>query len=216
MNKEEVVEMTKLHIGEWKDLLILYKFGLDEINTKLKILNEEFKYMYNHNPIEHLKSRVKDPAGITEKLKRKGCDPTKENAREYVQDIAGIRIICSFVSDIYKIYDMLDQQDDIHVIEVKDYIENPKPNGYKSLHLILEVPVFLSNRTEMVKVEVQIRTVAMDFWAGIEHKLYYKYEKSVPDHLAGELLKAAETVHALDDKMSGLKKEVDLLEASHV
>lgn len=213
MNEEAVTEMTKLELEEWKDLLILYKFGLDEINTKLKILNEEFKYMYNHNPIEHLKSRVKDPAGIAEKLKRKGCAATKENARQYVQDIAGIRIISSFVSDIYKIYDMLNQQDDIRVIEVKDYIKKPKPNGYKSLHLILEIPVFLSNRTEMVKVEVQIRTVAMDFWAGIEHKLYYKYEKKVPDHLAGELLKAAETVHALDAKMGVLKKEVDLQES---
>jgi putative GTP pyrophosphokinase len=196
-------------ITEWKNFLFIYKFALDEIDTKLTILNEEFQFVHQHNPIEHIKSRIKSPESIREKLKRKGLDITIENAREHIHDIAGVRVMCSFVSDIYKIYEIIGKQDDIRVLRVKDYIKKPKPNGYQSLHLIVEVPVFLSNRTEHVKVEIQIRTVAMDFWASLEHKIYYKFDKTVPSHLTDQLKEAAETVRYLDKKMKKIKDEME-------
>ncbi|MCE4050017.1 MULTISPECIES: GTP pyrophosphokinase family protein [Bacillaceae] len=195
---------------EWKNNLIVYRFALEEVNTKLKILNEEFQFIHNHNPIEHIKSRIKDPRGIMVKLNRKGLDITVENAKEHIHDIAGVRITCSFISDIYDIYEMLKKQSDIKIVEVKDYIENPKPNGYKSLHLIVKIPVFLSNGMEEVYVEVQIRTIAMDFWASLEHKIYYKFDKGIPNHLLAELKEAADAAHELDVKMKKIKDRVDI------
>ncbi|MFP9129767.1 GTP pyrophosphokinase family protein [Niallia sp. BSM11] len=195
---------------EWKNNLIVYRFALEEVNTKLKILNEEFQFIHNHNPIEHIKSRIKDPRGIMVKLNRKGLDITVENAKEHIHDIAGVRITCSFISDIYDIYEMLKKQSDIKIVEVKDYIENPKPNGYKSLHLIVKIPVFLSNGMEEVYVEVQIRTIAMDFWASLEHKIYYKFDKGIPNHLLAELKEAAGAAHELDVKMKKIKDRVDI------
>jgi len=195
---------------EWKNNLIVYRFALEEVNTKLKILNEEFQFIHNHNPIEHIKSRIKDPRGIMVKLSRKGLDITVENAKEHIHDIAGVRITCSFISDIYDIYEMLKKQSDIKIVEVKDYIENPKPNGYKSLHLIVKIPVFLSNGMEEVFVEVQIRTIAMDFWASLEHKIYYKFDKGIPNHLLAELKEAADAAHELDIKMKKIKDRVDI------
>jgi putative GTP pyrophosphokinase len=195
---------------EWKNNLIVYRFALEEVNTKLKILNEEFQFIHNHNPIEHIKSRIKDPRGIMVKLNRKGLDITVENAKEHIHDIAGVRITCSFISDIYDIYEMLKKQSDIKIVEVKDYIENPKPNGYKSLHLIVKIPVFLSNGMEEVFVEVQIRTIAMDFWASLEHKIYYKFDKGIPNHLLAELKEAADAAHELDIKMKKIKDRVDI------
>ncbi|WP_186580865.1 GTP pyrophosphokinase [Aquibacillus kalidii] len=203
--------MSKMEeqFNEWKNGLLIYKFALDEINTKLNILNEEFQFIHNHNPIEHIKSRIKTPEGIIKKLKRKELPITLANARENVNDIAGIRITCSFVSDIYKIYELISSQDDIKVISVKDYIRNPKPNGYRSFHLILEVPVFLAASTELVKVEIQIRTIAMDTWASLEHKIFYKFDQDIPDVLKNELKLAADTVCELDEKMASINKEVD-------
>jgi putative GTP pyrophosphokinase len=198
-------------LKEWRSSFILYKYALDEINTKLRILNEDFQHAHAHNPIEHIKSRVKEPESIIKKLQRKGLEITPEAAREHIHDIAGVRITCSFLSDIYHIHQMLQEQDDIRVLKVKDYIQHPKPNGYKSLHLIVEIPVFLPSRTERVKVEVQIRTVAMDFWASVEHKIYYKYDQAVPSHLKQELKETAELVHYLDHKMVNLKKDVEQL-----
>jgi len=195
---------------EWKNNLIVYRFALEEVNTKLKILNEEFQFIHNHNPIEHIKSRIKDPRGIMVKLNRKGLDITVENAKEHIHDIAGVRITCSFISDIYDIFEMLKKQSDIKIVEVKDYIENPKPNGYKSLHLIVKIPVFLSNGMEEVFVEVQIRTIAMDFWASLEHKIYYKFDKGIPNHLLAELKEAADAAHELDIKMKKIKDRVDI------
>ncbi|WP_019241598.1 MULTISPECIES: GTP pyrophosphokinase [Bacillus] len=196
-------------LNELKFTMMKYKFALDEINTKLTILNEEFQILHDHNPIEHLKSRLKQPKSIFNKLKRKGLEPTIENAEAHLNDIAGIRITCSFITDIYRIYEMLKNQDDLTILKEKDYIANPKPNGYKSLHLIVEVPIFLTDRTERVKVEIQIRTIAMDFWASLEHKIYYKFDKEVPDILANELKSAAETIHFLDDKMKNIKEDMD-------
>ncbi|MBO9129921.1 GTP pyrophosphokinase family protein [Bacillus sp. 165] len=195
---------------EWKHFLFIYKFALDEIHTKLEILNEEFQFVHEHNPIEHIKVRIKSPESIKSKLERKGLEVSTENGERYIHDIAGIRVICSFVSDIYKIYDMIKNQDDVRVLRVKDYIKNPKPNGYQSLHLVIDIPVFLSDRTERVKVEVQIRTIAMDFWASLEHKIYYKFECDVPPHLTDELKQAAEMVHYLDVKMKRIKDEMEL------
>lgn len=196
-------------ITEWTNFLFIYKFALDEIDTKLTILNEEFQFVHQHNPIEHIKSRIKSPESIKQKLERKGLQVTVENVHEHIHDIAGVRVMCSFVSDIYKIYEILRKQDDIRVLQVKDYIQSPKPNGYQSLHLIAQVPVFLSDRTEHVKVEIQIRTVAMDFWASLEHKIYYKFDKTVPAHLTDQLKEAAETVKYLDEKMKRIKDEME-------
>lgn len=195
--------------NDWKNGLLVYKFALDEIDTKLSILSEEFEFIHNHNPMEHVKSRLKEPNSIMDKLKRKGLEVTLSNAREHVRDIAGVRVTCSFVADIYKVYHMLSKQDDIKVIEVKDYIKYPKPNGYRSFHLIVEVPVFLANSTERVPVEIQIRTIAMDTWASLEHKIFYKYDQEIPEEIKDELKQAADTVRALDDKMENINTRVD-------
>ncbi|WP_042347556.1 GTP pyrophosphokinase [Bacillus massiliigorillae] len=204
------MDIQTSNIKEWSSFMMKYKFALDEMNTKLKILNEEFQILHDHNPIEHIKSRLKKPKSISAKLERKNVKPTFENIEENVFDIAGIRVTCSFISDIYKIYDLIKNQDDIQIIKVKDYIANPKPNGYKSLHLIVTVPVFLTDRTENVCIEIQIRTIAMDFWASLEHKIYYKFQDEVPNKLTSELKSAAEMVHFLDCKMKDIKEEMDL------
>ena len=196
-------------IEEWKNFLFIYKFALDEINTKLTILNDEFQFVHQHNPIEHVKSRIKSPESIMAKLQRKGLDITTDNVHEHINDIAGVRVTCSFTNDIYRIYNMIKNQDDIRLIDVKDYVEKPKPNGYKSLHLIVEIPVFLSKGTEHVRVEIQIRTIAMDFWASLEHKIYYKFEGEIPGNLSNELKEAADIVHYLDAKMMRIKDEVN-------
>ncbi|QKE75564.1 GTP pyrophosphokinase family protein [Arthrobacter citreus] len=203
--------MKELSLGEWTNTLLIYKFALDEINTKIKILNEEFTLTHNHNPIEHVKSRLKKPESIMEKLERKGLELTNDNLEKYINDIAGVRISCSFISDIYMIYELLKQQDDIYIIEVKDYIKKPKSNGYKSFHMIIEIPIFLASETKRVKVEIQIRTVAMDFWASLEHKIFYKYNKKVPKEIIDSLNEASATVNSLDFKMERIRDQVEQL-----
>ncbi|UPM55347.1 GTP pyrophosphokinase [Gottfriedia acidiceleris] len=198
-------------LGEWTNTLLIYKFALDEINTKIRILNEEFTLTHSHNPIEHVKSRLKKPDSIIEKLERKGLELTQYNLENYINDIAGVRISCSFISDIYMIYELLKQQDDIHIIELKDYIKKPKPNGYKSFHMIIEIPIFLASETKRVKVEIQIRTVAMDFWASLEHKIFYKYNKKVPKAIIESLNEASATVNSLDYKMEMIRDQVEQL-----
>ncbi|ERN51752.1 GTP pyrophosphokinase [Alkalihalophilus marmarensis DSM 21297] len=209
-------QQTSVNVGQIKAMkqeltrfMMVYKFALDEMNTKINILQEEFQYIHSYNPIEHTKSRLKSPESIFKKVQRKGLPPSLVSVREHIHDIAGIRISCSFITDIYIISEMLQQQKDITVIECKDYIKKAKPNGYQSLHLILEIPVFMSDREESVKVEVQIRTVAMDFWASLEHKIYYKYQKAVPSHLLQELKEAADTAAELDRKMERIHQEVE-------
>jgi putative GTP pyrophosphokinase len=194
--------------------LMVYKFGLDEIKTKIEILKQEFQYVHDYNPIEHVASRIKSPESILKKVRKKGCELSLPSIRENINDIAGIRIICSFTSDIYKVSEMLQKQENMRIIECKDYIKNPKPNGYQSLHLIMEVPVFLSDRTEKVRVEAQIRTIGMDFWASLEHKIYYKCNKEVPEKLRNELMDAAITVRQLDMKMEQLNKEISEIKES--
>lgn len=188
--------------------MMAYKFALDEMNTKINILKDEFNYIHDYNPIEHVKSRLKSPESILKKVYRKGHDFTLQSIKENVKDIAGIRITCSFSSDIYELYTMIANQKDIRVVETKDYIKNPKPNGYQSLHLILEIPIFMSDREELTYVEVQIRTIAMDFWASLEHKMYYKYNKEIPKHMLTELKDAATMATQLDRKMEQLHREI--------
>ncbi len=196
--------------------MMSYKFALDELNTKIDILKQEFQYIHDYNPIEHVTSRIKSPESILKKAYRKGHGLTLASIRSKIHDIAGIRITCSFISDIYEIKAMLASQKDVNVLKVKDYIKNPKPNGYQSLHLIVEVPIFMSDRELLVPVEIQIRTIAMDFWASLEHKIYYKFNKAVPQHLIDELKRAADTVAQLDRKMESIQKEMhEIKEAAH-
>lgn len=199
-------------IETWQEVTLVYNSALKQVNTKLEILNDEFQHVHQYNPIEHIKSRIKTPESIVKKLKRHGYESDIENMVKYVNDIAGIRVICSFTSDIYRIAEMIRLQNDIHVIAVKDYIRNPKPSGYKSYHMLVTVPVFLSDRTVEVKVEIQIRTVAMDFWASLEHKINYKFEGNAPQHVKEELIECSRMVSELDNRMQELNEEIKELE----
>lgn len=194
-----------------KRFMMAYKFALDEMNTKINILKEEFNYIHEYNPIEHVKSRIKSPESILKKVRKKNIEFSLPSIKENIKDIAGIRITCSFISDIYKLSSMLEKQKDIKVIELKDYIKNPKPNGYQSLHMIIEIPIFMSDREELINVEVQIRTIAMDFWASLEHKIFYKYNKDAPERLLAELKDAAMIGAELDRKMERLHDEINKL-----
>lgn len=198
-------------IDQWKSIMFLYNSALKEINTKMEILNNEFVHIYNYNPIEHIKSRVKTPESIVKKLKRNGYDVTIDNMTEKLSDIAGIRIICSFIADIYQIAEMISRQNDVTVLYVKDYIKNPKPNGYKSYHMVVTIPIYLSGGPVETKVEIQIRTVAMDFWASLEHKIYYKFEGHAPAYLEQELKACADVVDMLDAKMFSLNQAIQEL-----
>ena len=198
-------------VESWEEVVLIYNSALKEIGTKLEILNDEFQHVHQYNPIEHIKSRIKRPQSIVKKLKKHGYESTIDNMVKYVNDIAGVRVICSFTSDIYRIAEMIINQNDIKVVSVKDYILNPKPSGYKSYHLIVTIPIFLSDRIVDAKVEIQIRTVAMDFWARLEHKIHYKFEGNVPMHIKQELVECANMVSELDAKMLSLNEEVHSL-----
>lgn len=192
------------------NLMMNYECALMEIETKLKVLNNEFALQHNRNPFESIKSRLKKPISIVEKMKKKGLEPTVENIEKNLTDIAGIRVICSFPEDIYNLSDLLSKQDDINVVCVKDYIRNPKPNGYRSLHLIVEIPIFLSNEKKYMKVEVQFRTIAMDFWASLDHKLKYKKDNlKHPEIIAHELKKCADMSTAMDYKMQEIRNMLE-------
>ncbi len=203
---------TTSDIDSWKEVQLVYSSALKEIGTKLEILNDEFQHVHKYNPIEHIKSRIKTSDRIVRKLKKHGCESTIENMVRYVNDIAGVRIICSFTTDVYRIAQMLERQRDLNIIDVKDYIQYPKSSGYKSYHMIVSVPIYLSERRVEAKVEIQIRTVAMDFWASLEHKINYKFDVNVPDHIKDELLECAKMVSELDEKMLSLNEEVKALE----
>ena len=198
-------------VDSYEALMLRYNAALKLITTRIEILNEELQEEHRYNPIEHIKGRIKTPESIVKKLKRHGVESTLENMIEYCNDIAGIRIICSFTSDIYKIAEMISAQNDITVLSVKDYIVNPKQSGYKSYHMIVGIPVYMSNRCELVKVEVQIRTVAMDFWASLEHKINYKFEGNAPDRISLELIECSDMVSQLDAKMLELNNEIQAI-----
>lgn len=212
---ENPIEQMKTIQKNLTRFMMMYKFALQEVETKIEILQEEFQLLHDYNPIEHTKSRLKSPESIMNKLYRKGGARSLTEIKSCIQDIAGIRITCSFLSDIYRISQMLQNQKDLNIIAVKDYIKNPKPNGYKSLHLLVEVPVFMSDREELVCVEIQIRTIAMDFWASLEHKIFYKYNESVPVRLLADLKTAADTAYELDMKMEQLHLEMDEIKQAH-
>lgn len=195
---------------EWKKVMLMYDSALKEVNTKLEILNNEFKLAHQYNPIEHIISRIKSPQSIAKKMLKTEKEVTVENIVKYINDVAGIRVICSFTSDIYRIADLLAKQSDVQVLKVKDYITSPKPNGYTSYHMIVSVPIFLSNTMVNTKVEIQIRTIAMDFWASLEHKIYYKFEGNAPERISKELKECADVVSFLDQKMLSLNEEIKI------
>ncbi|WP_110589453.1 GTP pyrophosphokinase [Microbacterium suaedae] len=205
---DSVIELARELRDEMQQFLNEYRFGMREIETKLEILRDDFEHQHSHNPIEHLSSRVKSVDSMLEKIQRRGVEPSFNAIRKEITDIAGVRVTCSFVSDAYRLFELLCGQDDVRVLTVKDYIADPKPNGYKSLHAVVEVPVFLPRGTVRVPVEVQFRTIAMDFWASLEHKIYYKYEKRVPQHLLDDLREAAFTASDLDERMERLHREI--------
>ncbi|MBQ9766486.1 MAG: GTP pyrophosphokinase family protein [Lachnospiraceae bacterium] len=187
---------------------LIYNAALKEVNTKLEILNSEFQMAHRYNPIEHITARIKSPDSIAKKLRHQGRALTVENIVRYINDVAGIRIICSFTSDIYLISDLIRKQSDVKVLKIKDYIANPKPNGYTSYHMIVTVPIFFSDMTIDTKVEIQIRTIAMDFWASLEHKMYYKFEGNAPENIRRELKECADLVGFLDRKMLAINEEI--------
>ena len=193
---------------EWSKALLLYNSALKEISTKLEILNNEFKLAHQYNPIEHITSRLKSAQSIARKMRIKQKELTVENIIRYINDVAGVRIICSFTSDIYRIADAITKQNDVTVLKIKDYLAHPKPNGYTSYHMIVSVPIFLSNDVIDTKVEIQIRTIAMDFWASLEHKIYYKFEGKAPEGIRDELRECANIISFLDQKMLSINESV--------
>lgn len=194
--------------ADFARLIMEYSAGVNEVMTKIGILREEFVHLHRYNPIEHVSSRIKKPDSLIKKVVGKGIDLSTESIRANITDIAGVRVTCSFIADTYRVLDALTKQDDVTVLEIKDYIKNPKPSGYKSLHAIVEIPVFLSTGPVPVVVEVQIRTIAMDFWASLKHKIFYKYEREVPERLIADLRDAAKVAEQLDLRMQDLHREV--------
>ena len=206
---EKLIELIKQEDADgWETLMFLYNAALKEINTKIDILNDEFQHIYHYTPIEHIKSRIKTPASIVNKLKKNGYETSVENMVKYVNDIAGIRIICSFTSDIYLIADMITKQSDLKVVSVKDYVTHPKVSGYQSYHILVTVPIHLTQGIVDTIVEIQIRTIAQDFWASLEHKIYYKFEGNAPDYIRRELQECANIVSNLDRRMLSLNEKI--------
>ena len=195
-------------VDSWNTVIFLYNSALKEVGTKLEILNDEFQHVHQYNPIEYIKRRIKTPESIVKKLKRNNYEVSIDNMVNYVNDIAGIRIVCSFTSDIYRLAEMIGKQNDLTVVSVKDYIKHPKISGYKSFHMLVTVPIFLSDRIVDTKVEIQIRTIAMDFWASLEHKIYYKFEGNAPEYISRDLRECSEIVSMLDAKMLQLNEAI--------
>ena len=194
--------------------MVAYGSAIDEIETKLRVLQREFTHTGSYSPIESVSTRLKSMESLLRKARKRDCRHL-DDVRARVTDIAGIRVICSFTHDVYRVRDLLLAQDDVTLLEQKDYVAHPKPNGYRSLHLIVEVPAFLSTGPQPVPVEVQLRTIAMDFWASLEHKIYYKYDGDVPAHLLSELTTAAHTASRLDADMERLHHEISALRAAN-
>ena len=208
---EEFVDMIKKNVTPFSRLMSYYKCAMMEIETKFNVLDEQFSLQYDRNPIESIKTRLKSPESIAQKLKRKNLPLTVQSIEQNLNDVAGIRIICSFPEDIYTLADCLLQQDDIKLIEKRDYIKKPKASGYRSLHLIVEIPIFLENEKRFMRAEVQLRTIAMDFWASLEHKLRYK--KNIPESeahkISDDLIECANISAALDTRMENIRKQIN-------
>ena len=204
INTDEVSDkFNKYHM-----FMNMYNSAIKEVTTKFEILNDDLSVTHKRNPIEMIKSRIKSPQSILDKMQRKGVPITIESLLENINDVAGIRVICSFVDDIYEVADMLVSQDDITLIKVNDYIKNPKPNGYRSYHMIIEVPVFFSNSKRNMKVEVQLRTIAMDFWASLEHKMRYKKDIENADQITDELKYCADIIAQTDLRMQNINNSI--------
>lgn len=199
-------------LDEYFQVQCRYQAAIRQVQTKLEILNLEFETKHRRNPIHHMENRMKTLQSITEKLHRKNMEVSMTSAVENLYDIAGIRVVCSYIQDVFQIADLLEEQDDINVIRVNDYIHHPKPNGYRSLHLVIEVPVFLAEGRVLVPVEVQIRTIAMDFWASLEHNLRYKADGIVPHDIADELLRTAQDISAIDERMQSIHDRMSQLD----
>jgi len=204
----QALKWVKEHSSNMTNLMAYYKCAIMEVETKLNVLNEEFSLQHDRNPINTIKSRLKSILSITEKLERNGLELTVENIEEFLSDVAGIRVICSFTDDVYIIANALLSQDDITLIRKKDYIAHPKENGYRSLHLLVNVPIFLANEKKIMKVEIQLRTIAMDFWASLEHQLRYKKSFEFSEEMAQELKKCADLSAELDYRMERLRRQV--------
>lgn len=209
---DEFMDKVQDNFAPIESLMAYYRCAIMEVETKFNVLNEQFSLQYDRNPIESIKARVKSFDSILKKVKRKQIPFSLESIEENINDIAGVRVICSFQEDIYMLADCLLQQDDVRLIERKDYIKNPKPGGYRSLHLIIEVPIFLEKEKRPMKVEVQLRTIAMDFWASLEHKIYYKYEGNAPDYFERELQECSSIISRLDAKMMTLNEAMKRIE----
>lgn len=211
MTKDEFVLFLEKNFDPWKERLTYYDCAILEIETKFRVLDKEFSLQYDRNPIETIKTRLKSPESLAKKMIKKDLPLNLEALEENIHDIAGVRVICSFPEDIYMLADTFLKQDDITLIAKKDYIQNPKPNGYRSLHLVVEVPIFLHNEKRMMKVEVQFRTIAMDFWASLEHKLRYK--KNLPQdilqELGEELKECSDVANMLDTKMQTIRNRIE-------
>ena len=196
-------------VDSWKTVMFLYNAALKEVGTKLEILNDEFQHVHRYNPIEHIKKRIKTPESIVKKLKRQGHESSIENMVKYINDIAGVRLICSFTSDIYRLAELIGNQSDLKVLSIKDYIRHPKESGYKSYHMLVSVPIFLTDSVVDTKVEIQIRTIAMDFWASLEHKLKYKQDIENAERIAAELKNCADTICHVDYRMQEIRRMIE-------
>ncbi|MGM9968923.1 MAG: GTP pyrophosphokinase family protein [Anaeroplasma sp.] len=207
----DILQITKLEAEEfflaYKRMITFYECALLEVETKFKVLDKEYSNTYDRNPIEAIKTRIKSPNSIINKLQRKGYDISLNSIEECINDVAGIRIVCSFIDDVYNLAETFYKQDDIRIVKIKDYIKNPKKNGYRSLHLIVEIPIFLESEKRIMKVEVQLRTIAMDSWASLEHQLYYKKENNDQD-IDDELYLCSILSNELDSKMNKLKRKI--------
>lgn len=213
---EETVERGE-NVYDWQSLMFLYNAAIKEVRTKLDIMNDEFQYIHQYNPIEYIKSRIKTPNSIAKKLSRHGLENTMENMVEHINDIAGVRIVCSFTSDIYRLADMIGKQKEFTILYIKDYMKHPKESGYRSYHMLITVPIQTTNGIKPTKVEIQIRTIAMDFWASLEHKVRYK--KNVPadetERLAQELSECAQISADLDQRMQNIRTRLADAELQH-
>lgn len=210
--KESEPDVLYKYVEDYNSLMLNYKSVIREIKTKFEVLNDEFIIKNQRNPIEFVKSRIKKPSSIVEKLHRRGFEISSESIKKNLNDVAGVRVVCSFIDDIYTVADMLSNQDDVEVLQVKDYIKNPKENGYRSLHMIVASPVYFSNTKEKVKCEIQIRTIAMDFWASLEHTMKYKKEVENTADIIYELKLCADKITSVDYKMMDIRKVIENIE----
>lgn len=197
------------HLKVFQEMMMRYQCAILEVQTKLQVLNNDMSVRYSRNPIEFVKTRIKSPQSIADKLKRNGLEINVDNMVNTLNDVAGVRVVCSFVDDIYEVANMLSRQSDIKVIQVKDYIKNPKENGYRSYHMIIEIPVFFSDKTMNMRVEIQIRTIAQDFWASLEHELRYKKDIEWSKEIGEELRDCAEVINKTDRKMMAIRNHID-------